>query len=67
MYPLVLAYNPRLNNLISVITYLIYKKYLTDKDNAYYCNNTPLLQFIKKDLEFKVLTYYLNPKTSEEY
>ena len=59
--------NPRLNYLISVITYLIYKKYLTDKDTVDYCNNTSLLQFIKKDIEFKILTYKLNQRTSEEY
>ena len=46
--------NPRLNNLISVITYLIYKKYLTDKDNVDYCNDTSLLQFIKKDKDFNI-------------
>ena len=50
--------NPKLNNLISVITYLIYNKYLTDKDklNVNYCNNTPLLHSIKKDHKFKAST-----------
>ena len=36
-------------------------------DNVDHCNNIPLLQFIKKDIEFKVLTYHLNKKTSKEY
>ena len=51
--------NLRINNLISVITYQCC--------NVAYCNNTSLLQFIKKDIEFKMLTYKLNEKSSEEY
>ena len=56
--------NFRLNNLISVIMFLIYKKYLNDKDNV---NDVSLINFIKTDVEFKSITYVLNDRTSEEY
>ena len=56
--------NLRLNNLISVIMYLIYKKYLNDKDNG---SDVSLIHFIKTDVEFKSIIYILNDRTSEEY
>ena len=58
--------NAKFNNLISVLTYLIYKKYLTDKDNLN-TNYTTLLNFVKKELEYKSVMYNLMEKTSEDY
>ena len=58
--------NAKFNNLISVLTYLIYKKYLTDKDNLN-TNYTPLLNFVKKEFEYKSVMYNLMENTSEDY
>ena len=44
--------------------YLIYKKYLNDKDNG---SDVSLIHFIKTDVEFKSIIYILNDRTSEEH
>ena len=58
--------NVKFNNLISVLTYLIYKIYLTDKYNLN-TNNTPLLSFVKRELVYKSVMYNLIENTSEYY
>ena len=51
------------NNMLSVILYLIYKKFLNDNDNTR--NRFNLNKYIKEELKLKALIFNMNFNTSE--
>ena len=55
--------NKTQNNMLSVILYLIYKKFLNDNDNTR--NRLHLTKYIKEELKRKALIFNMNFNTSE--